>query len=199
MVWDAVVSLGFDSLAIILASAYGAVVLSVFLACLVSVKVRAASKRPFFHITNCFSALALALLATYVQPAAALAFTAVFWLVGYMFYGLLCAVTGRAAREKKSPPVGAAILTPSSPVPSPRPQFIGDVPAAKNNVRLEHALSIADKLLLKNLSRGDRQELEKMKTSLTVMKVKGEISPQEGEILNEQFNALLKLMAKYNV
>ena len=72
-------------------------------------------------------------------------------------------------------------------------------PAAQSVVRLDHALSIADKLLLKTLGRGDRQELEKIKTSLTVLKVKGELTPQDGEALNEMFNALLKLMAKYDL
>ena len=40
---------------------------------------------------------------------------------------------------------------------------------------------------------------EKMKTALTVLKVKGVLSPEEGEALNEMFNALLKLMAKYDL
>ena len=64
-------------------------------------------------------------------------------------------------------------------------------------MRLDHALSIADKLLLKPLSRADRQELEKIKTTLTVIQVKGNPTAQEGEIINGQFNALVKLMAKY--
>lgn len=74
-----------------------------------------------------------------------------------------------------------------------------DIPAAKSNVRLEHALSITEKLLLKSLGRGDRQELEKMRYTLNMLQAKGNLTPQEGEILNENFNALLKLMARYNV
>ena len=35
--------------------------------------------------------------------------------------------------------------------------------------------------------------------ALTVLKVKGILSAQEGEALNEMFNALLKLMAKYDL
>ncbi|MGN0805829.1 MAG: hypothetical protein ACI4MC_02215, partial [Candidatus Coproplasma sp.] len=73
------------------------------------------------------------------------------------------------------------------------------IPAVQSGVRLDHALSIADKLLLKNLGRGDRQELEKIKTALTVLKVKGTLTAQEGENLNETFNTLLKLMAKYDL
>ncbi|MDE7364306.1 MAG: HD domain-containing protein [Ruminococcus sp.] len=37
------------------------------------------------------------------------------------------------------------------------------VPAAKNGVRLEHAVAVTDKLLTKNLAKSDRLELEKLK------------------------------------
>ena len=73
------------------------------------------------------------------------------------------------------------------------------MPVAKNNVRLEHAISVTDRLLQKNLGKGDRQELEKLKNTLAVLQMKGALSPAESEILNENFNALLKLMAKYDV
>lgn len=72
-------------------------------------------------------------------------------------------------------------------------------PAAKNSVRLEHAIAVTDKLLLKNLSKADRSELEKLKNTLAVLKIKGTLNPAESEILNDNFNALLKLMAKYNM
>ena len=73
------------------------------------------------------------------------------------------------------------------------------VPAAKNGVRLEHAVAVTDKLLTKNLAKTDRQELEKLKNTLAVLKIKGSLNPVEADILNDNFNALLKLMAKYNV
>ncbi|MDE7076763.1 MAG: hypothetical protein K2O62_05530, partial [Clostridia bacterium] len=108
------------------------------------------------------------------------------------------------ARKKRAPaaegtPVQAAVIASGRQVRQPQSAPVTDAPAAQSGVRLEHALSIADKLLLKNLGRGDRQELEKIKIALTVLKVKGVLSPQEGESLNEMFNALLKLMAKYDL
>ena len=66
-------------------------------------------------------------------------------------------------------------------------------------MRLEHAVTVTDKLLAKNLGKGDRQELEKLKNTLAVLRVKGTLTPSEAEILNENFNTLLKLMAKYDV
>ena len=108
----------------------------------------------------------------------------------------MCALTPKTAvKSPERPPVRVQ----EAPRPSPTAFAWPDVRPAQSAVRLEHALSIADKLLLKNLGRGDRQELEKMKTALTVLKVKGVLSPEEGEALNEMFNALLKLMAKYDL
>ena len=60
-------------------------------------------------------------------------------------------------------------------------------------------MGVTDKLLSKNLSKSDRQELEKLKNTLAVLQIKGTLTPTEAEILNDNFNALLKLMAKYNV
>ena len=58
---------------------------------------------------------------------------------------------------------------------------------------------LAQKLLEKELGRGDRQEAEKILSSLRFMQAKGELTPEDNESLNENFNALLKLMAKYSV
>ena len=74
-----------------------------------------------------------------------------------------------------------------------------DVPAAKSTVRLDHAVTVTDNLLRKNLGKGDRQELEKLKNTLVVLQMKGTLTPAESDILNDNFNALLKLMAKYNI
>ena len=60
-------------------------------------------------------------------------------------------------------------------------------------------MTVTDKLLTKNLSKPDRQDLEKLKNTLAVLQIKGSLTPIEAEILNDNFNALLKLMAKYNV
>jgi hypothetical protein len=73
------------------------------------------------------------------------------------------------------------------------------VPAATADVRLDHALSITDRLLAKTLTKGDRGEVEKIRSYLSVLSIKGTLSPEEGEALNESFNTLLKLMAKYNL
>ncbi len=92
----------------------------------------------------------------------------------------------------------AALPTPAPVVNSAKAAEVR-APAAKNNVRLEHAVAVTDKLLSKNLSKSDRQELEKLKNTLAVLQIKGTLTPTEAEILNDNFNALLKLMAKYNV
>ena len=195
---NAISRVPFDTLLLIdLCSFCGVFVLTLIL-CLASRKLRHADKRPFFHFVNAFSAVTLALFATRYNASISIAATALFWCVGYLLYALLCAITRRPkiAVERASAPVPviqpAPIAGSVSTVPS-------SAPPAQNVVRLDHALSIADKLLLKTLGRGDRQELEKIKTALTVLKVKGELSPQDGEALNDMFNALLKLMAKYDV
>ena len=71
--------------------------------------------------------------------------------------------------------------------------------SAKASVRLDHAMTVTDKLLAKSLGKSDRQELEKLKNTLVVLQMKGNLSTAETDILNDNFNALLKLMAKYNV
>ena len=84
--------------------------------------------------------------------------------------------------------------------PRPQPNNVRqEIPAAKSTVRLEHAISVTDRLLQKNLGKGDRQELEKLKNTLAVLQMKGTLTPSDSDILNDNFNALLKLMAKYNV
>jgi hypothetical protein len=109
-------------------------------------------------------------------------------------YGALCLFDRPKQKQPETKVVYSALppanFSPDAPV---------NIPAAKSSVRLEHALSIADKLLLKNLAKGDRQELERMKTTLSILQIKGALTPQEGGILNDNFNALLKLMAKYNL
>lgn len=173
--------------------------------------VRSASKRPFLCLLYAYTALTFALYLT-VNSIEDAAFTAcIFWIVGYLGYGFLCAVS---SRKKKSGATVAACAVPVSqstvqplPAPPPRPQASApqrERTAAgtfmpKNNVRLEHAIAVTDKLLQKNLGKTDRLELEKLKNTLEVLKVKGALTLAEGEILNENFNTLLKLMAKYNM
>lgn len=191
----------FGMLIVIDLAAFTAVFLATLAACLVSARIRARDKRAFLYAVNAFAALTLAVFLTGFSLAQSLAATAVFWLAGYLLYGALSLIKPRkpkaaAVGGTPLPSVGAVTAT------TARPQRVmsnQSAPAAPSGVRLEHALSIADKLLMKNLGRGDRQELEKIKTALTVLKVKGVLSPQEGEALNDMFNSLLKFMAKYDL
>lgn len=157
-------------------------------------RVRSASKRPFLCLVNAYSALTLAAFLTESGLAQSLFAAVLFWCAGYLLYGVLCFISRR--RVAARPPVPQTVTaTPVQPPKYVRPE----VPAAKSSVRLEHAVSVTDKLLAKNLGKSDRQELEKLKTTLSVLQTKGTLSADEAEILNENFNALLKLMAKYNV
>lgn len=175
--------------------------------------VRSASKRPFLCLLYAYTALTFALFLT-VNKIEDAAFSAcIFWITGYVGYGLLCAISKRLSREYPAPvavcaaPAAATAPIQTLPLPAPEPAAMPRqrerTPAGtfmpKNNVRLEHAIAVTNKLLEKNLGKTDRQELEKLKNTLEVMKVKGSLTPAEGEILNENFNTLLKLMAKYNI
>ncbi len=187
----------FALLAVIDFAAFAAVFITVLICCICSRKIRAAEKKPFFHVVNLFSAVTLIIFMSRYSFTRAAAITCAFWLVGYLLYGALC-LFGKKNEKKPAPAAGGQ---PVSTVRQPKPPQTPapSAPYSAGEVRLEHALSIADKLLLKNIGRGDRQELEKIKTALTVLKVKGSLSPQEGEALNDMFNALLKLMARYDL
>ena len=192
----------FGLLIIIDLVAFGVTVAAALVACLISRKVRAHDKRSFIYAVNAFTALTRAIVLTEFSLGQSVAASAVFWCAGYLIYGALHLFKVRKKRvvAPQGNPVPA--VTVNAPVRTERPRQAAPAnvePASPSGVRLEHALSIADKLLMKNLGRGDRQELEKMKTALTVLKVKGVLSPQEGESLNEMFNALLKLMAIYDL
>ena len=191
----------FPLLLIIDLSAFGAIFLVALLGCLLSERVRSHGKRAFLYAVNALSAVTLAVFLTEFTLSQSVAATACFWLIGFILYGVLCLFKGKAQLQERPEAQPQKVYTVQSmPISSARAQTVqAPAPAAQTGVRLEHALSIADKLLLKNLGRGDRQELEKMKTALTVLKVKGILSVQEGEALNDMFNALLKLMAKYDL
>lgn len=195
-------SANFALLAIIDFSAFAAVFACALLGCILSPKIRAHDKRAFLCAVNAFTAITLAVFLIKFTLAQSLAVAALFWVLGYALYGALCLFKVKEVRVPQPVPAAANVfVAPANrPVrPQSAPAQSQPNPAAANGVRLEHALSIADKLLLKNLGRGDRQELEKIKTALTVLKVKGLLTPQDGGALNEMFNALLKLMAKYDL
>lgn len=189
----------FALLAIIDLSAFGAVALAALLGCVFSKRWRAHDKRMFMWLVNAFTAVTLAVFLCEFPLAKSVAAAVAVWLAGYAVYGVLSLVKvkNKESGESTQTPANVSVM-PARPRQVQPAQASPQV-AANSGVRLDHALSIADKLLMKNLGRGDRQELEKMKTALTVLKVKGVLSPQEGEALNDMFNALLKLMAKYDL
>lgn len=199
--YAAVEKIPFDTLTYIV---FGTFALIFILACGLCVgvpKFRHTSKRPYLGLVNAYSGVTLAVFLLGDEVPQALFAAAIFWVAGYMTYGILCFLS----RQKESPvpqiPAQMAITAlpqaTSQKAETSRKQT--KAPAAKNNVRLEHALAVTDRLLKKELGRTDRQELERLKNTLEILRVKGSLTPAEGEILNENFNTLLKLMAKYNV
>lgn len=171
--------------------------------CIASKRFRALSKRPFLALTNAYTGVNLAMFLMEKELSEAIIIAVLFWVAGYILYGMLCAFTSRPKAEAERTAVTRAAVA-ASPVPVAPAGVKNTVstqnaPAAKTGVRLEHAVAVTDKLLSKNLSKTDRQELEKLKNTLAVLQIKGNLTPTEAEILNENFNALLKLMAKYNV
>ncbi|MDE6850841.1 MAG: hypothetical protein K2J54_05905, partial [Clostridia bacterium] len=191
----------FGLLAVIDLAAFGTVCVAALFGCVFSERLRARDKRVFLSVVNAFTAVTLAVFLTEFSLSQSVAVSAVLWCAGYLVYGAL----NLFRPKKRDNAADRSVPLSNVPVMQPRPQRAvqpvqnAAVPPVNSVVRLEHALSIADKLLMKNLGRGDRQELEKIKTALTVLKVKGVLSPQEGEALNDMFNALLKLMAKYDL
>lgn len=191
--------LPFDALIYFVWGSYLAVFLASLIASICSKKVKAASKKPFLCLTNAYAAVTLAAFLLTCGLGQAVCAAVIFWVVGYILYGLLCAFNRQT--KKIAPQKLAETPIPSQPIRAMRaePQPQAQIPAAKNGVRLEHAVAVTDKLLTKNLAKSDRLELEKLKNTLAVLKIKGTLNPVEADILNDNFNALLKLMAKYNV
>lgn len=197
-IYSSIEKLPFDTLVYIVWGSYVAIFLAALAATLFSAKIKCASKRPFLCLTNAYAALTLAMYLMKCGLGQSVMAAVLFWVIGYILYGALCAFSGK--KEARTPlpqpaltDMQAQTLRQHKEVPAIQ------APAAKNTVRLEHAVSVTDKLLTKNLAKTDRQDLEKLKNTLAVLQIKGTLSPAESDILNENFNALLKLMAKYNV
>lgn len=188
-------SVPFDTLVWVVCGTYAGIFLLSLLGCAFSKKIRAAEKRPFLSLTNAYSALVLAVFLIKQPFAQSVLVAVLFWVAGYILYGALRAAS---SGKKPAPQAQKEVLLSSMPVSLPK-NMRAEVPAAKTNVRLEHAVSVTEKLLSKNLGKTDRMELEKLKNTLAVLQMKGALSPVESDILNENFNMLLKLMAKYNV
>lgn len=194
-VYGALSSLSAEILVAVIWGTFAAVFVLALILSLATRKFNAASKKPFFALLNIFTGITLAAFLTKDDLAPSVAAAALFWCVGYLLYGALLLTEKQGGAPA---PIDPQIVS-SMPAKPPESSFRPDVPAAKSNVRLDHAINITDRLLLKNLGRGDRQELEKLRQTLTVLQIKGTLTPAEGDILNDNFNALLKLMAKYNV
>lgn len=188
----------FGLLVIIDFSAFALIFLSCVLACALSPTARAHKKKAFMWVVNLFTAVTLSIFISEYEVEDAVAISCIFWCIGVLFYGALLLFN---LKKKKSGLQSQQFATTANTYAQSRAPLIDEHSPTQSlgSVRLDHASSIADKLLLKNLGRGDRQELEKIKTTLNVYKVKGNLSVQEGNTLNEMFNALLKLMAKYEV
>lgn len=186
-------SLPFSLAVLLLAASFALIFIIAFVACFVSPAVRAADKRPFFHYLNIYTVLLFAVIAVNLSLLSAVVPAALFWVIGYIMYGALCMVT----KKNKKPPELSYVVAPAAATVQPKPPVRPNVPAAKVNVRLEHAMGITDKLLTRELGRSDRQELEKIKNSLAFLQGKGSLTAQDSDILNDNFNALLKLMARY--
>lgn len=200
-VYSFVANIPFDTLVWLTWGSYFAVFLIAFVLTFASKSVKTASKRPFLSLTNAYTAVNLSVYLLKCEIGQSVLISAIFWTCGYVLYGALCAASKAGQKKTTAPEKSVTILnTPvAAPAAPPARQEKFEVPAAKNNVRLEHAASVTEKLLSKNLGKSDRQELEKIKNTLAVLKIKGTLSATETEILNENFNTLLKLMAKYNV
>lgn len=198
----------FDALVWLTWGSFFAIFVLALTLCLCLPAVRASSKRPYLCLLYAYTAVTFALFLTVngIEQAAFIA--CIFWICGYFGYGVLCIASRK--KRSQSPALVAACAAPALPAQNVSPAQ--NAPAAnkvarpapgtvvaRNNVRLDHAIAVTNKLLEKHLGKTDRQELEKLKNTFTVMKVKGSLTPAEGEILNENFNTLLKLMAKHNI
>lgn len=192
--YSSLAAISHDTLMWIIWGSFAAIFLLSVILSFVSSGIRSASKRPFLCLVNAYAAVTLAAFLTGNELAPSILAAALFWCAGYLMYGFLCLIS-RPSKKKAAAQIAFSSIPPQQPsVPPLRP----DMPPAKNTVRLDHAMSVTDKLLSKNLGKSDRQELEKLKNTLTVLQMKGNLSTAESDILNDNFNALLKLMAKYN-
>ena len=194
-IYSSVTSISFDTLVWIILGSYRGVTALLFVLAFAVPKIRSAEKRPYLCLVNAYTAVVLAAFLSRQTLAQAALAAVIFWCLGYFLYGVLCFVS----KPQKEEPVKISEVSYLPVRQTQTPPQRSDVPAAKSSVRLEHAMSVTDRLLQKNLGKSDRQDLEKLKTTLSVLQTKGTLSPAESDVLNENFNALLKLMAKYNI
>lgn len=194
-IYSFVAALSFDVLVWLVVGSFAAITLLTGVLCFALPKVRAAQKRPYLCLVNAYTSVVLAAFLTREPFAQSVLAAAVFWCFGYFLYGGLCVVSKPEAKKSDTLSASVSVLPVRGVVSPPRVETT----AARSSVRLEHAISVTERLLQKNLGKSDRQELEKLKSTLSVLEMKGELTPAESDVLNEDFNALLKLMAKYNI
>lgn len=203
---NAAAKISFDSLLLFIWGSFIAIFVLTLTLCLSLPSVRLSSKKPYLCLVYAYTAVTLALFLTEFAVEEAAFAACIFWIVGYLSYGLLCALPRKKKQKTCPAPAQVAACTvpalPMQTVQAPHPPKApqsANGSFARNNVRLDHAIAVTNRLLQKNLGKTDRQELEKLKSTFEVLKEKGDLTPAEGEILNENFNTLLKLMAKYNI
>ncbi len=193
-----VAKIPFDTLVWIVWGSFAAIFVAALLATLFSTRAKNAEKKPFLALTNAYAGVNLAVFLLKCELGPAIIISVLFWVAGYLLYGVLCFCSLKKKEEKKSALKADIPVQTTYTPPAPTHPVKTQTPAAKNSVRLDHAVTVTDSLLTKNLAKSDRQELEKLKNTLAVLQIKGTLTPTESDILNDNFNALLKLMAKYN-
>ena len=193
-IFSSLSSISFDTLIWIILGSFAGITVFTAILCFAIPKIRSADKRPYLCLVNAYTAVVLAAFLTKEQLAPSVLAAVLFWCLGYLLYGVFSFIS-KPVKRSESTPSSVTLMPAHTVTPPPR----GEVPVARSSVRLEHAISVTERLLEKNLSKSDRQEVEKLKSTLDVLQMKGELSTAECEILNDNFNALLKLMAKYNI
>ena len=188
-VYSAVQSLSLDACLCICWGAFAFIFLLTLVLSLTVEGVRRADKRPYLCIVNLFAAATFAFAVSRQSLSFSVLLSAVFWCVAYLSYGLVVLLSKRKPRLKEG-----TVLQPEPPADI----FTPSVRPARSNVRTEHAISVTEKLLQADLSKGDRQEAERIKSTLAFLKAKPDLTPADNDLLNEKFNPLLKLMAKYD-
>jgi len=193
-------ALNFPILVAAIFSAFGAIFIISLLFCTFSQKAKKSKKTPYYATVKLFSALTFIVFLSEYPVASALICALLFWCVAYLTYGVLCLFTKRESKEKPIQNIAPSNIGERQPVPqNMRKSYTFSTQRVQNGVRLEHAIAISDKLLLKSLTRSDRQEIEKIKSTLNLLRDRESFSQEEGAALNDMFNALLKLMAKYDM
>lgn len=170
---------------------FGGITLLCLLLCVAFPCYRRTSKRPYGWLVLLYTGATFLVYLPQTVLATAMGASVLFGMNGILWYGLLVALGNLPVRTK------AVSVHPVLPVVT-GDDTVRDVSPALGDVRLSHAISITERLLEKPLGRGDRQEIERIAVNLRVMQSKEGVTTSEGQMLNQNLNSLLKLMAKYD-